>query len=120
MNRTAILALGLAFAVASASGASAQKPEQKPPAKPAPAKPTPAKTAAKPSDSQPLAFRGVVSVGLTSLASSQSFDAVAGTHSTMTFGFGGAGFAPFGFITNRQPPTTSSAFTLMSTGIPSG
>ncbi len=29
-----------------------------------------------------------MSVGLTSLASSQSFDAVAGTHSKMTFGFG--------------------------------
>ena len=29
-----------------------------------------------------------MSVGLTSLASSESFDAVAGTHSKMTFGFG--------------------------------
>ncbi len=93
MNRPTIVALGLAFSVVTAGAAYARKPDQKPPAKPAPAKPAPgkpapAKPAAKPSDKQPLAIRGIVSIGLTSLASSQSFDAVAGTHSKMTFGFG--------------------------------
>jgi opacity protein-like surface antigen len=91
MNRPMILALGVVFAIAAVSGASAQSTGQKPPAKPAtapaPAK-APPKAPAKPSDKQPLAIQGIVSVGLTSLASSQSFDAVAGTHSKMTFGFG--------------------------------
>ncbi len=91
MNRPMILALGVVFAVAAVSGASAQSTGQKPPAKPAtapaPAK-APPKAPAKPSDKQPLAIQGIVSIGLTSLASSQSFDAVAGTHSKMTFGFG--------------------------------
>jgi len=75
----------------------AQSTGQKPPAKPAsgapaPAKPVPAKTPAKapakPSDKAPLAIRGVVSFGLTSLAASRSFDAVAGTHSKATIGLG--------------------------------
>jgi len=97
MSRVTILALGLAFSVATAGAARAQSAGQKPPAKPAaptpaPAKPAPAKAPAKvpakPSDRQPLALRGIVSVGLTSLASSRSFDAVTGTHSKATFGFG--------------------------------
>jgi hypothetical protein len=97
MNRPTILALGLAFSVATAGAAHAQKTDQTPPAKPAAptpaqAKPAlakvPAKAPAKPSDKAPLAVRGVVSFGLTSLASPRSFDAVAGTHSKTTFGFG--------------------------------
>jgi opacity protein-like surface antigen len=91
MNRPTILVLGLAALIVAASSAPAQSAGQKPPAKPAqpaaPAKPAPAKPA-KPSDQQTLAIRGIVSVGLTSLSSSQSFDAVAGTHSKTTFGFG--------------------------------
>jgi hypothetical protein len=93
MNRPTILALGLAFSVVTAGAAHAQSAGQKPPAKPAaptpaPAKPAPAKAPAKPSDRPPLVLRGIVSVGLTSLASSRSFDAVTGTHSKATFGFG--------------------------------
>ena len=93
MRRLAILAFGVVFVIAAAGGTFAQSPAQKPPAKPAPAKPAPAKPVpakapAKPSDKAPLAIRGVVSFGLTSLASSQSFDAVAGTHSKATIGLG--------------------------------
>jgi hypothetical protein len=97
MRRLAVLAFGVAFVIAAVSGAFAQSTAQKPPAKPtaqtsAPAKPVPAKAPAKApakrSDKAPLAIRGVVSFGLTSLASSQSFDAVAGTHSKATIGLG--------------------------------
>jgi hypothetical protein len=93
MRRLASLAVGVVFVVAAASGAAAQGAGQKPPAKPAPAspapaKPAPAKAPAKPSDKQPLAIRGVVSFGLTGLAASRSFDAVAGTHSKATIGLG--------------------------------
>jgi hypothetical protein len=88
MKRLAILALGLVFSVVTTGGVFGQSAGQKPPSKPAPSKPAPARPAARPSDKQPLAILGVVSVGLTSLASSRSFDAVAGTHSKMTFGFG--------------------------------
>ena len=93
MRRLAILAFDVAFVVTAASGAFAQGTGQKPPAKPAPASPGPAKAApskapAKASGKAPLSIRGVVSFGLTSLASSRSFDAVAGTHSTTTVGLG--------------------------------
>ena len=83
MRRLALLAFGVGFVIAASGGASAQGTAQKPPAKP-----VPAKAPAKPSDKAPLAIRGVVSFGLTSLASSQSFDAVAGTHSKATIGLG--------------------------------
>lgn len=93
MKRLAILAFGVVFGVAAAGGAFAQSTAQKPPAKPAPAAPAPAKPVlakapAKPSDKAPLAIRGIVSFGLTSLASSRSFDAVAGAHSKATIGVG--------------------------------
>ena len=85
MKRLAILALGVAFGLAAAGHALAQGTGQKPaPQAPAPAKPA----TAKPSDRPGLTVHGVVSFGLTSLASSRSFDAVAGTHSATTFGIG--------------------------------
>ena len=85
MRRLAILALGVAFGLAAAGGALAQGTGQKPaPQAPAPAKPA----TAKPSDRPGLTVHGVVSFGLTTLASSRSFDAVAGTHSATTFGIG--------------------------------
>jgi hypothetical protein len=73
-----------------ASGASAQKPASGSPQKPAPGtsaqKPAPAP--AKKTTKSALTVRGVVSFGLTGLSASRSFDAVAGTHSKTTFGFG--------------------------------
>jgi hypothetical protein len=80
-----VVAAGPAFAQSREADTSAfaQSTGQKPPAKPAPAK-----APAKKSDRPAIAVRGVVSFGLTSLSSSQSFDAVAGTHSKTTIGVG--------------------------------
>jgi opacity protein-like surface antigen len=98
MSRLVILALSVALGVVVAGPAlaqarlaggtevSASQGAQKPPPGGSAKKPAPA--AAKKTDQRPPTVRGVVSVGLTSLASSRSFDAVAGTHSKTTFGLG--------------------------------
>jgi hypothetical protein len=138
MRRLAVFAFSVLLGVASAGGAFAQSAAQKAPAKPggqatpapakpAPAKPAPVKAPAKASDQAPLAFRGVVSFGLTSLASSRSFDAVAGTHSQATVGvgaevlniwknvFAGVSYSPLGLSGQRVFVDSETVYPL---GIP--
>jgi hypothetical protein len=100
VSRLTTLAVGCVFGLLAAGTAFAQMPDAdrpdgaalQAPAKPATGggaqKPAPKPAAAKKTGTPALTVRGVVSVGLTSLSSSRSFDAVAGTHSKTTFGFG--------------------------------
>jgi hypothetical protein len=99
MNRLTILVAGCVFGVVVAGTAFAQFPTVNTPdssALQAPAKPgtgggsaqKPATTAGKKTDKPNLSIRGIVSFGMTTLTSAQSFDAVAGKHAKTTFGVG--------------------------------